>query len=156
MRVSPSPHAGAASPPRRTSLPLILLALVVLGVVAVVGADLTLDRVRADTAVQAVGQGEPGCVSTATFTDPGGVERSVDVTVYKANCLGRDPGDPVTVYYDADDPAVTAPSRAWWWTLLPTLSAAAAAAFLVRNAVRHVRSVRRARRARTAPSPLNS
>lgn len=141
--MSPGPHPRAGEVPRRTSLPLILVALVVVGVVAVLGAGLTLDRVRADIAVEAVGQGEPGCVRTATFTDPDGVERSADVTVYKANCLDRDPGETVTVYYDADDPAVTAPSRAWWWTMLPTLVASGAAAFLVRNAVRHVRAARR-------------
>ncbi|VXC24866.1 hypothetical protein [Nocardioides sp. AX2bis] len=145
MRNRPQ-QADAPSPPS-TSLPVVLVALVVVGVVAVLGAERTLDRIRADTAVQAVGQGEPGCVNAATFTGPDGVERRVDVTVYKANCLDRDPGDPVTVYYDAGDPSVTAPSRAWWWTLLPTLVATGAAAFLVRTAVRHVRGVRRDRSA---------
>lgn len=140
-----SPRQADTSSPPRTSLPVILVVLLVVAAVTVLGAGRTLDRVRADTAVQAVGQGEPGCVNTATFTDPDGVERSVDVTVYKANCLDRDPGDPVTVYYDADDPSVTAPSQAWWWTLLPTLVALAMGAFLVRSAVRHVVGGRRER-----------
>lgn len=139
------PQQADTPSPRRTSLPVILVALVVVGAVAFVGAAQTLDRVRAGTAVQAVGQGEPGCVSRATFTDPDGVERSVDVTVYKANCLALDPGDPITVYHDSDDPSVTAASQSWWWTLLPTLLALAMGAFLVRAAARHVAGVRRER-----------
>lgn len=126
-------------------MPVVLVALLVVAAVTFVGAGRTLDRVRADTAVQAVGQGEPGCVNAAVFTGPDGIERSVDVTVYKASCLDRDPGDPVTVYYDAGDPSVTAPSQAWWWTLLPTLVALAMGAFLVRSAVRHVAGARRHR-----------
>lgn len=139
-----TPRQEPDRPHRQTSLPVIVIALVVVAAVGALGAAQTVDRVRVDTAVQATGQGEPGCVDRATFTGPDGVGRSVDVTVYKANCLDREPGEPLTVYYAADDPSVTASSRAWWWTLLPTLLALGMGAFLVRSGVRHVVSARRA------------
>ena len=76
-----SPRQADTSSPPRTSLPVILVALLVVAAVTVVGGRQTLDRVRADTAVQAVARGEPGCVNAATFTGPDGVERSVDAAV---------------------------------------------------------------------------
>ncbi len=136
-------RADTAAP--RTSLPVVLVALVVVAAVTVGGGSQTLDRLRVDTPVQAVAQGKPGCVNAATFTGPDGVVRRVDVTVYKGACQDLDPGDAMTVYYDAGDPAVTAPSQAWWWTLLPTLVALAMGAFLVRSAIRHVVGARRDR-----------
>ncbi len=122
-----------------------LLALTVL-VVALVGAGYVgagaLDRFRADTPVEAVAVGEPGCVRAAAFTGPDGVERQVDVTVYKSNCLDREPGDAITVFYDAGDPAVTASSQAWWWSLLLTIAALALAAVAARGLWRALTALR--------------
>lgn len=126
----------------------LLLALVV-AAVGLLGAAYFatqgLDQVRVDTAVEAVAQGEPGCVTSAVFTGPDGVERAVDVRVYKANCLDRDPGDTLTVFYDSNDPSVTAARQSWWWAFLGAAAGLAFAGVGVRGLVLNAAAVRRER-----------
>lgn len=130
-------------PPRRPVSALLALTVLVLALLgaAYVGAE-ALDRLRADTPAEAVAVGEPGCVPSAVFTGPDGVEREVDVTVYKANCLDRDPGESITVYYDADDPSVNASSRAWWWSALVAAAALALAVVAGRGLWGHLVAIR--------------
>ncbi len=99
---------------------LVAMAVLVLVAGALTGFALFrgVSQVLADTPVSAEARGEPGCVTTAVYTGPDGIERSVDVRVYKANCLAADPGDTLRVYYDADHPQITAANRSWWWSLL--------------------------------------
>jgi hypothetical protein len=79
------------------------------------------DRLRADTAVQAQTTGEPDCIVGAAFTTPDGRRQVVDLRRYKGNCLSGQPGQAVTVYYDASDPTVTTETRSVWWPALLVL-----------------------------------
>lgn len=137
--------------PRPRRRVLALLPLVVL-LVALAGATVAgaraVDRLRVDTPVEAVAQGEPGCVTSATFTDPGGTARSVDVTTYKSNCLDLDPGATVTVFYDRDDPSVVASSRAWGWSAIAAVAALALAGVAARGLWTDLAALRAARRGR--------
>jgi hypothetical protein len=89
----------------------------VAGAVVLFGA-LAWDRVRVDTPVTATLQGEGGCAVAATFTDPTGAVREVDLRPWRGQCTKGEPGEQVTVWYDASDPSVTAPNDRWWWPAL--------------------------------------
>jgi hypothetical protein len=128
-----------------------VLLLLVAG--SVVLAHEAWDRARVDTAVAAVAVGEPGCVTAARFTGPDGVERTVEVRRYKGACRSGDPGDRVTVYYDADDPAVTAAGRAWWWPALLAVVLAGPALLLARGVVRPTAPVRARSSGRRSAAP---
>ncbi len=144
------PHDPAGTGPQ-VRLGFSTVVAVVAVVLVVVGA-LDVRRTRqADTAVEAVAEGRPGCVNAAAFVGPDGVQRTVDVTGYKGSCRDLDPGDRVTVYYDADDPSVTADGRSWWWSGLGVVAALAMAAVALRGVALGVADLNRARRRRPAP-----
>ena len=122
---------------------VLAAAVVVLIVSATISGTSALnvvDRLRSDTPVTAVTVGEPGCVTDARFTDGAGTSHLVSLRVYKGNCLDRDPGEAVTVFYDADDPETSASSRAWWWPSLLVLVGPAGVALAVRALLRGPRA----------------
>lgn len=102
----------------RRSLVIPLLAGLIFLSVSLFAVYETSVRIRVDTPIEAVGIGEPGCVVAAAFTDRDGVERVADVRRYRANCIAANPGDSITVYYDASNPAVHSSTRSWWWSAL--------------------------------------
>jgi hypothetical protein len=100
---------------------VLLGGLALLGTTVLFGL-LAWDRLRVDTPVTAVLQGEDGCAVSAVFTDPSGTRREVGLRPWRGSCTEGTPGDEVTVWYDASDPSVSAPDDRWWWPALVGLS----------------------------------
>ncbi len=113
-------------------------------------------RMRVDTPVQAVTVGEPGCITAAAFVGPDGQQRLVDLRRYKSNCIDGQPGDRVTVYYAADDPAVYARTQQWWGPALLALLPLALGCLGVLSVVRAVRGHSQPRALRTPSAQRNS
>ncbi len=127
-------QSGAGAPWRDRLLPLVIVLVGLL--IALTQLVEVVDRVRSDTAVRGTTVGESGCVTGARFTDPAGTAHVVDLRVYKANCVDGEPGESVTVYFDADDPDTFAATRSLWWPGLLTALGAVVVAVGVRGLVR--------------------
>lgn len=142
---SPGPDRSRRAPadsPRWTSrskaaLVPAVLALFFLAVTANAGLEAST-RLRVDTPVEAVLEGEPGCITNGRYTVDDRTY-TVDLRRYKANCIDGTPGGTTTVWYDDSDPSVAAPSRSWSLWLVPLLGGGALALLGLRAAVRALR-----------------
>lgn len=83
-------------------------------------------RLRVDTPIAAVLEGEPDCITSGRY-GVDGRSYSLDLRGYKSNCVAGTPGETRTVWYHSGDPGVAAPNRRWYLWVLAAFPCAALA-----------------------------